>query len=179
MAAQAGGSQATSNWQGQLRDTVQRALADRQAAANTPAYSGEQKALTPTGAHQGAVPSLPPEVTGGSGSLAEAFYDPLGQWDNGRYSTKGIGGHSDHVHLSVTNPQVMLAAIQQARKMGMSVRENPYTEHVDPVHVPHSFHYRDFPGTYNGRKLGQAIDVSGEQDKMAAYFRWSLANLRR
>lgn len=31
----------------------------------------------------------------------ELFYDPLGQYDNGRYSPSGIGGHGGHVHLSV------------------------------------------------------------------------------
>ena len=178
MGALAGQSQRTSDWTGQLRSTVERALLDRQNAANTASSSAEQKALTPTGAHQGAVPSIAPEVTGGSGALAEAFYDPLGQWDNGRFSTKGIGGHSDHVHLSVTNPQVMMAAIAHAKQAGLSVGENPYVGHVAPVHVPHSFHYRTFPGMYNGRHLGQGIDVSGDPDSMAGYFKWALANLR-
>lgn len=35
-----------------------------------------------------------------SGMFAEVFYDPVGQWDNGRFSRQGIGGHGDHVHLS-------------------------------------------------------------------------------
>ena len=35
-----------------------------------------------------------------SGRFAEVFYDPVGQWDNGRFSRQGIGGHSDHAHLS-------------------------------------------------------------------------------
>jgi hypothetical protein len=36
-----------------------------------------------------------------SGRFAEVFYDPLGYyWDNGRLNRGGIGGHSDHVHLS-------------------------------------------------------------------------------
>lgn len=38
-----------------------------------------------------------------SGRYAEVFFDPLGQWDNGRFSRQGIGGHSDHVHLSYGN----------------------------------------------------------------------------
>lgn len=36
----------------------------------------------------------------GNTPFAEIFYDPWGQWDNGRYSERGIGGHGDHVHLS-------------------------------------------------------------------------------
>lgn len=39
-----------------------------------------------------------------SGLFAEVFYDPVGQWDNGRFSRRGIGGHSDHVHLSYGLP---------------------------------------------------------------------------
>jgi hypothetical protein len=36
-----------------------------------------------------------------SGMFAEVFYDPLGYyWDNGRLNRGGIGGHSDHVHIS-------------------------------------------------------------------------------
>lgn len=36
-----------------------------------------------------------------SGMFAEVFYDPLGYyWDNGRLNKGGIGGHSDHVHIS-------------------------------------------------------------------------------
>lgn len=39
-----------------------------------------------------------------SGLFAEVFYDPVGQWDSGRYSPRGIGGHADHVHLSYGGP---------------------------------------------------------------------------
>lgn len=35
-----------------------------------------------------------------SGQFREVFYDPIGQWDNGRFSKKAIGGHSDHVHIT-------------------------------------------------------------------------------
>jgi hypothetical protein len=44
------------------------------------------------------------EWAGNSGLFAEVFYDPWGQWDNGRYSPHGIGGHTDHVHLSLGAP---------------------------------------------------------------------------
>lgn len=119
-----------------------------------------------------------PAPTKGKGGLAEAFYDPLGQWDNGRFSKQGIGGHTDHVHLSITNPQSMLFAIKKAQQLGLHVGENPYVGDVNPVHVKGSFHYRDFPGEYNGKKLGEAIDVSGDPKLMSAFFRWALANLR-
>lgn len=127
---------------------------------------------------QGASQSVTgPVAVGGKGmvtGLAEAFYDPLGQYDNGRFSSKGIGGHSDHVHLSITNPQGMLTAINQAKQMGLHVGENPYVGSVDPhVHVHNSFHYRTMPGTYHGRHLGEAIDVSGNPQQMAAFYKWA------
>jgi transglycosylase-like protein with SLT domain len=118
-----------------------------------------------------------PAGKGYSGALAEAFYDPLGSWDNGHFGG-AIGHHSDHVHLSITNPQAMLTAITQARKMGLNVGENPYVGGVEPVHVHGSFHYQDFPGKYGGRKLGKAIDVSGDPVKMAAFYKWATGNLR-
>lgn len=102
--------------------------------------------------------------------VAEAFYDPLGSYDSGRFGGP-IGGHSNHVHVSDTSPTGMLAAIRLAQNMGLTVRENPYVDPVDPVHVQRSFHYRTFPGTYNGRKLGEAIDASGSPDLMAEFFR--------
>jgi hypothetical protein len=87
------------------------------------------------------------------GALAEAFYDPLGSWDNGRFGGP-IGHHSDHVHLSITNPRTMLAAIRQAQSMGLHVGENPYLDHVG-VHAHGSFHYQNFPGKYGGKSLGK------------------------
>ena len=124
-----------------------------------------------------AAAGLSPQAVG-TGGLAEAFYDPLGQYDNGRFSSQGIGGHSDHVHLSITNPKSMLAAIAYAQAHGLRVGENPYTDQVDPVHVKGSYHYRDFPGTYKGRRLGEAIDVSGSPSAMAGYYKWATSTLR-
>lgn len=46
------------------------------------------------------------EWAGRSGLFAEVFYDPWGQFDNGQFSKRGIGGHSDHVHLSLGSPGV-------------------------------------------------------------------------
>lgn len=78
---------------------------------------------------------------------------------------EGVGGptHSTgpHIHVAYTNPQAMLAAIHLAQSLGLSVRENPYVDAVDPVHAKNSYHYRTFPGLFGGRKLGEAVDVSG------------------
>jgi len=35
-----------------------------------------------------------------SGQFAEVFFDPWGQFDNGVRSSRGIGGHGTHLHLS-------------------------------------------------------------------------------
>lgn len=111
-----------------------------------------------------------PRGTGSRAGLAEAFYDPLGSWDNGRFGGP-IGGHSDHVHISASTPNEMLRAIKLAQSMGLAVRENPYVDAVDPVHVQGSYHYRTFPGQFGGKRLGEAIDVSGAADRMAAFYR--------
>lgn len=37
----------------------------------------------------------------GRSPFTEIFYDPWGQWDAGRFSRQGIGGHSDHIHFSI------------------------------------------------------------------------------
>jgi hypothetical protein len=155
----------------ELMQNVQQAI--RQRAAQAPSTT---PALSP--ARNGS--ALNAEAPGSpSGGLAEAFYDPLGSWDSGRFGGP-IGGHSDHVHLSITNPQTMLSAINWAQQHGLRVGENPYVDPVDPVHVKGSFHYRDFPGVYGPKKskLGEAIDVSGSPSQMAAYYRWATSNLR-
>jgi len=117
--------------------------------------------------------NVPASTTGNKGSpgggLAEAFYDPLGSYDNGKFGGP-IGGHSTHVHLSITEPNLMLRAIAVAQAMGLHVGENPYVGNVSPVHVDNSYHYRTFPGTYNGRQLGQAIDVTGNPSLMARFY---------
>ena len=161
---------------------LQRRLGGAADVRVTPPQVEDAKAApVASGATGGEVPTGPLPYTGAKpvrGALAEAFYDPLGQWDEGRFSSRGIGNHDDHVHLSVTRAQAMLAAIRKARQMGLDPRENLYSENVDPVHVPGSFHYQTFPGRYDGRQLSQGVDVSGDPAKMAAYFRWALENLR-
>lgn len=134
----------------------------------------------PTSLPERVAPTQPPTApmtASGNKGLAEAFYDPLGSYDNGKFGG-AIGGHSDHVHLSITSAQTMIEAIKQAERMGLHVGENPFVGGVAPVHVKDSYHYRDFPGKYQGRTLGEAIDVSGDASKMAAFYRWATTNLR-
>jgi len=85
-------------------------------------------------------------------------------------AVKPIGGHETHVHVSETDPQAMLAAIALARRIGLKVGENPYVGRVYPVHAPHSYHKRTFPGKYNGRRLGEAIDVTGSPKLLQRYY---------
>lgn len=101
---------------------------------------------------------------------------PTGLWGEGKGKPappkpfaelllEGTGGptHSTgpHVHVASTNPQQLLHAITLAQQLGLHVGENPYVDTVDPVHAKNSYHYRTFPGLFNGRRLGEAIDVSG------------------
>jgi hypothetical protein len=103
------------------------------------------------------------------------FYDPLGGIKYGQ-EIGAIGHHQDHVHFASENPRQMLAVLAQARRMGLHEGENPYVGTVNPVHVPHSWHYRDFGGKYNGRKLGKAVDISGNAKQMAALYKWIKAS---
>lgn len=81
-------------------------------------------------------------------------------------------GHEDHLHVAEgTDPRLLLQVIQRAQSLGLSVRENPYTDPVDPVHVKGSYHYRRFPGRYKGRRLGEAADISGDKRKLELLYR--------
>lgn len=121
-----------------------------------------------------------PGRTGGApagpmGGLRELFYDPKGGYDEGKFIGP-IGGHGRHMHAAVDNPKLMLWLIKDAQRRGLSVRENPYTDPVDPVHTKGSFHYSNFPGRYDGKPLGRAVDISGDPAKLAAL--WDIV-LRR
>ena len=122
------------------------------------ASSGPQETFSPQAAPQiqGSVP-------------AELFYR-----NQALKFGKHIGavkGHYDHVHVAETNPQAMLAAIALAHRLGLRVGENPYEGGVDPVHVKNSYHYRSFKEKYHGKRLGEAIDVSGSPKLMGQYYR--------
>jgi len=95
--------------------------------------------------------------------IRELFYDPLGAYDEGNWINP-IGGHSDHVHASFGSPETAMWAIKLAKSMGLRASENPYAEGSPAeqgVHTPTSYHYRNFDGMYDGRLLGQGLDVSG------------------
>lgn len=140
-------------------DMLARVLSQRVPAAAAPGVAP----VPPSPAGQ----PVSPQPRGGT--LAELLHE-------------GVGGatHStgEHIHAASENPQVVLALIREAQRRGLSVRENPYTDPVDPaVHAPRSFHKRTFPGLYQGRKLGEAVDVSGPG--MSAYEAWVRRTYRR
>lgn len=147
----------------------------RRAAPSLPAAPD----VSSGGAATGSLPPVQgaPTSLRSQGSLAELFYDPLGAYDEGKFIDP-IGGHSDHVHVSMRNAQAMINAIGMAQKMGLSARENPYTDPVDPVHTTGSYHYRNFPGTYGGKNVGMGLDVSGDPARMAAFYKAILARYR-
>lgn len=101
-------------------------------------------------------PNAPPGGHLGLGNPAELLQE-------------GTGGptHSTgpHIHVAYTNPKQMLKAIHLAERLGLRVAENPYTGGVDPVHAKNSYHYRTFPGLYGGKRLGEAIDVTGKNSQ--------------
>jgi len=66
----------------------------------------------------------------------------------------------------------MVSVIQYAQQLGLSVRENPYTDSVQPVHVKNSHHYQTI-GTYKGKKVGKAMDVSGDPKALRQF--WAYA----
>jgi hypothetical protein len=150
----------TSDLLGAVRERRQQNVTHPATAINNASIMNAQSQMT------GAQASAP-----NRDGVVEAFYDPLGQYDNGQFSTEGIGEHSDHVHVSYSDPNAALAGIELAESLGLIVRENPYRDPVDRVHTDESWHYQDFPGTFNGRKLGKAIDVSGKPYLMAEFFR--------
>jgi hypothetical protein len=102
--------------------------------------------------------------------FSELIYDPVGSVFDGVASNKPYGGHGNHLHFASRNPQVVLRGIALARQLGLNIRENPYTDPVDPVHTKGSHHYQTFPGKYNGRSLGQALDVSGNPQRLKALY---------
>jgi hypothetical protein len=83
------------------------------------------------------------------------------KWDN----------HDTHIHFGFTTPETALAVIKMAQSLGLHAGENPFSDNnLEDVHKNNSFHYRMFPGTYEGKKLGKGLDVSGNIDKMKELF---------
>ena len=82
-------------------------------------------------------------------------------------------GHDTHIHFGFTTPETAIAVIKMAQSLGLRASENPFSDKsVEPVHTGDSFHYRNFPGTYEGKKLGKGLDVSGNPEKMKELFNW-------
>ena len=80
-------------------------------------------------------------------------------------------GHDTHIHFGFTTPETALAVIKMAQSLGLHAGENPFSDkNLENVHKNNSFHYRMFPGTYEGKKLGKGLDVSGDSDKMKELF---------
>jgi hypothetical protein len=85
------------------------------------------------------------------------------KWDN----------HDTHIHFGFTTPETALAVIKMAQSLGLHAGENPFSDNnLEDVHKNNSFHYRMFPGTYEGKKLGKGLDVSGNSDKMKELFNY-------
>lgn len=73
----------------------------------------------------------------------------------------------------------VIQAGDYAQSLGLSVRENPYYDPVDPgAHVKGSDHNKSL-GTYRGKEYGAALDVSGNPQKLARYWKWVEANRAR
>jgi hypothetical protein len=99
---------------------------------------------------------------GVGGELHELFWNGPGAVtvQNGQRVPKGfVEGHTDHVHVA-GGPKSVIALGLLAQRMGLKVGENPRFGGVHPVHVADSYHYRR-----------EAIDVSGDPKKMAAFAR--------
>lgn len=100
-------------------------------------------------------------------TINELFYDPIGGIKYGK-QVGAIGGHPDHVHVSLSSEGAQKVAIARARAMGLHVGEESNSD-VHPVHVKGSFHYQHYR---KGDPLRKAADVSGDPKRMAAYYRW-------
>ncbi len=101
--------------------------------------------------------------------IRELIWDPRGSVFDGHYSSKPYGGHQ-HLHLALANARIMLAALKYAQRLGLTIRENPAYDRVDPVHTKGSWHYQTFPG---GR-LGMAADISGSNAAQQRLWSWVL-----
>lgn len=100
------------------------------------------------------------KVGGSPQELYELFYDPMGGWDRGT-SIGPIGGHGSHVHAAANKKEIIPILRAAKRRFGLTVREHPKWDPVDPVHTEGSYHYRD-----------EAGDVSGDPKAMRKYTRW-------
>ena len=93
---------------------------------------------------------------------------PWGLNDGEKVDGINWSGHDTHIHFGFTDPQVALKVIEKCQELGLTAIENPYLNE----HVANSFHYKNFSGQFNGKTLGQGLDVSGDPKKMEELFNW-------
>jgi len=133
--------------------------------------SGEYTTTTPGKTVKGKAPrsakggdnTTQAQSSGFRGSrVLESFHNAPGgrNIDEGKSVPKGfVSGHDRHVHVAA-GPKTVAYLAKKAKEMGLHVGEHPDHGGVGGGHAKRSFHYR-----------GQAIDVSGDAKKMAAYSR--------
>lgn len=104
---------------------------------------------------------VPQGYKGKKGGIYEVFYDPEGKyWDSGGIREGGIGGHSDHVHVSADRGYIVKIG-KLAQKMGLNVGEHArFGGTPSGGHTSGSFHYRNM-----------GIDVSGNPATMKRFAR--------
>lgn len=104
-------------------------------------------------------PAKPKSGKGNPSQIKELFYDPSNYaFKNGRALGSNIGGHSDHVHVAAEKRRVEYLG-RIAQRMGLRVSEqDKFGGRPSGGHAPNSWHYS-----------GQAIDVSGDARRMAAF----------
>jgi hypothetical protein len=66
----------------------------------------------------------------------------------------------------------MVSLIDYAQQLGLRVTENPYTDGAIGGHTKGSHHYQVI-GSVNGKKVGRAIDVSGDPARLRAFFQYA------
>jgi hypothetical protein len=111
---------------------------------------------------------------GGIDGIDEMVWNKMDRGYNDGKLVKGIkwNNHDDHIHIGAINPKAMLEIIKKAKSLGLNATQNPFTGKVGKVHTNTSWHYKEFDGLYEGKKLGNGLDVSGDPNKMKELFEW-------
>jgi hypothetical protein len=100
------------------------------------------------------------ELIHNTGSGGPGYAVKNGQKVDGRKVFASVwDGHRTHVHVAA-GPNTIVKLGRMAQEMGLHAGENPHFGGVTAVHVPGSYHYK-----------GEAIDVSGDPQKMKRYAR--------
>jgi hypothetical protein len=132
------------------------------------AMSAARGTTTAVPTTQGTAPKAPKskKSSGSPNKIYELFYDPQGGWKMGSKLAQPIGGHGGHVHVAADGRRIKWIG-KQAQKMGLRVGENKSFSGSTPTggHATNSYHYKN-----------EAIDVSGDSQKMADFTRWVRRN---